>query len=405
MKTLRNKELLIGSIVLIFLVSTLVFIAPILRPEKATPTDIYVPVTFRDLSGWNDANFEASLSAYERSCSRIKWKKADRSFGPSNRTGLVKHWQEICDHLEDGKSDPRRFFESWFDPWLVLPEEEADAGDGLFTGYYEPALNGARQLGGRFQHPIYKRPADLVMVDLGLFRDDLRGRRIAGQVRDGYLKPYETRKDIDNGALGRKGTAFLYLDSAIDSFFLHIQGSGRVQLPDGISVRLAYDGQNGHPYRAIGRDLIEMGAVAREDMSMDAIRNWLTANPDLARALMQKNPSYIFFREEPVTDPSIGPKGAANVHLTPGYSLAVDRKYHAMGLPVWLETTYPDGEPLKRLFIAQDTGGAIRGTIRGDVFFGFGDKAADLAGAMKQPGRMIVLLPKAVKTIQTAETN
>jgi membrane-bound lytic murein transglycosylase A len=225
-----------------------------------------------------------------------------------------------------------------------------------------------------------------------LFREDWKGQRLTGRQVDGRLVPYPTRSEIDAGALAGKGSELLWVDDAVDAFFLHVQGSGRVVMENGQLVRLGFAGRNGHPYVAIGRELISRGAIPRERMSMQAIRAWLKANPGEASEVMALNPSFIFFR---IIDGE-GPIGAEGVPLTPGRSLAVDPAFVPLGLPIWLDTTDPlkPEQPLRRLVVAQDTGSAIKGPVRGDLFWGFGETAAAKAGSMNQRGRYFLLLPR-----------
>ncbi len=268
------------------------------------------------------------------------------------------------------------------------------------TGYFEPELKGSLVRDETYNTPIRALPEDLVQVDLGQFRDDLRGRRIAGEVKDGRLVPYADRADIQAGALGEKERVLAWVDSPIDAFFLHIQGSGRIRLPDETVLRVGYAGQNGHPYTAIGRVLIDEGEIPRQRISMQSIRAWLAAHPEDASRVMETNASYIFFRPIDVSDPALGPLGSQGVPLAPERSLAIDPRYHAFGMPIWVETKAPtsssvdDPAVFRRLMIAQDTGGAIRGVVRGDLFFGHGEEAANRAGRMNSPGRFYVLLPR-----------
>jgi membrane-bound lytic murein transglycosylase A len=267
--------------------------------------------------------------------------------------------------------------------------------DGLFTGYYEPQLHGSRTKHDRYQTPVYGLPDDLVSVDLGQFRDTLKGERIAGRVAGHTLVPYATRAQID--AKGPQSSQVLfYGDDPVAVFFLHIQGSGRVVFDDGSAARVGYAGQNGHPYTAIGKTLIAMGALNRENVSMQSIAAWLHTHPSQARAVMEGDASYIFFKETPLGDPALGSPGTESVPLTPEASVAVDNKIHPFGIPLFIATTTPDGKPLHGLFVAQDTGGAIKGPVRADIFFGFGHRAESLAGEMKQKGTMFALLPKSV---------
>jgi membrane-bound lytic murein transglycosylase A len=234
------------------------------------------------------------------------------------------------------------------------------------------------------------------MVDLGRFRPDLKGKRIAGKVVDGSLVPYPDRREIEAGALSGRKLEIVWVDDPVGAFFLHVQGSGRVRLADGGELRLGYAAQNGHPYTAIGRELIDRGELRSEDVSLQTIRAWLEAHPGQARELMERNASYVFFQQVK----GEGPLGAQGVPLTPGRSLAVDLNFVPLGVPLWLVAGAPsplEGEPdrkLRRLVVTQDTGGAIRGPIRGDVFWGFGEEAEAIAGRMKHRGRYWMLLPK-----------
>jgi len=230
--------------------------------------------------------------------------------------------------------------------------------------------------------------------DLGQFRDTLRGERIAGRVEGGRLHPYPDRGTIDRGALAGRGLELLWVDDAVDAFFLQIQGSGRVTMADGSVIRVGYDGQNGHPYVAVGRVLIQRGIMTPEQVSMQSIRAWLAANPTAAPDLLRENPSFVFFRE--LTGD--GPVGAQGVALTPGRSLAVDPRFLPLGAPMWLDVEDPRvaGDRIRRLVVAQDTGGAIRGPVRGDLFWGHGAAAEDAAGRMRSQGRYWLLLPAGV---------
>ncbi|HUN50022.1 MAG TPA: MltA domain-containing protein [Candidatus Sulfotelmatobacter sp.] len=346
--------------------------------------------SFAELPGWEADHLADAVPALLRSCAPLKREPPERDLGLA---GLAGDWRPICAAaaaLAPGDdAAARHFFEQYFQP--VAARNQARP-NGLFTGYFEVSLNGSRTPGGRYTVPLYRRPPDLVMVDLGLFRDDLHGARIAGRVVDGQLKPYETRAEIDQGALSGKGLELFWVDDPIDAFFVDIQGSGRVRLEDGSTVEIGYVAQNGYPYVPIGRKLVERGALDAKAVSMQSIRQWLLAHPAEARRVMEENPSYVFFREIKGGQ-AIGAEGVA---LTPGRSLAVDHRYIPYGVPLWLDTTLPGaaGAPLRRLMLAQDTGGAIRGPVRGDVFWGFGPEAAETAGHMKQPGRWWLLLPK-----------
>lgn len=284
----------------------------------------------------------------------------------------------------DDDAAARRFFESRF----TLRR----AGEGLMTGYFEPELRGAPTPDSEYAAPLRGRPADLVEVDLGRFSDELRGRRVAGRVRDGRLLPYPDRAAIEEGAV--EAPVLLWVDDPAAKFFLQIQGSGRVVLPDGTVRRVGYAAQNGRAYVPIGRLLADRGEIPREQVSMQSILAWLErAGPERAAALMNENPSYVFFREVPAR-PDQGPTGSLGVPLTPLRSIAVDRAHIPLGSPIWIVTRHPlTGAPLRRLVLAQDTGGAIKGEARADLFWGWGEEAADAAGRMQEKSEIFVLEP------------
>jgi membrane-bound lytic murein transglycosylase A len=368
------------------------------RKEAPRPPVLLLePVAFTALPGWREDDPSGALEAFRRSCARLARQDDGTPFGPAPIPGTVADWRPAC---ADAARTPlaadaaRAFFEAVFTPYRVTDRGRAE---GLFTGYYEPLLAGARTPDDRFRYPLYRRPPDLVGVDLGRFDPELSGRRIAGRVEDGQLIPYYPRASIEQGALAGRGLELLWLDDPIGRFFLQIQGSGQIRLREGGIVRVGYADQNGHPYYAIGRELAAMGAIPQERMSMQAIRAWLLANPAKAPEIMAKNRSYVFFREQPELAGAPGPLGAQGVPLTPGRSLAVDRRFLPLGAPLWLDASapYPEGErPLRRLLVAQDTGGAIRGPVRGDLFWGSGPLAEHLAGHMQSTGRLFLLLPR-----------
>ncbi len=371
-------------------------------PEHLTLTR----ANFAALPGWSADTPSPALAALDRSCQKIAQLRDDVVIKPENVGGTARDWREPCAAAAatpaGDDAAARLFFERWFVPYLAGNNGDSN---GLFTGYFEPELNGSLTRGGRYVVPLYGRPADLVTVDLGLFREDWRGTNIAGRVRDGALRPYPTRAQIEAGALKnihRSDGAPLelaWVDDAIDAFFLQIQGSGRVDLGDGRVMRVGYAATNGRPYVAIGRELIRLGALQPGQVTMPSIRAWLIAHPAEAASVMDKDPSFVFFRPlPPPAAPDDGPPGAEGVPLTPGRSLAVDRRFLPLGVPVWLDAQDPlaQDKRLQRLFIAQDTGGAIRGPVRGDVFWGHGADAALRAGQMRSPGRYWILLPRAV---------
>jgi peptidoglycan lytic transglycosylase A len=375
--------------------------APMPQPPAVPPLLRLDSVQFGELEAWPQSDPRSALQAFRHSCAALAAKPDEAPLGGVNYAGTAVEWRQVCGMATlvsiDDLEATRRFFESEFVPYRVTP----GSGAGLFTGYYEPQLKGSRTRHGPYQTPLYGVPVDLVNVDLGLFRENLRGQRIVGKVADRRLIPYPARAEIEGGGLNA-AAPILFVDDPIDAFFLQIQGSGRVVLDDGTVVRAAYAAQNGRPYTPIGAILIQRGELSREAVSMQSIRAWLLAHPAEAPQLMNANASYVFFTEQPIGDPALGALGAQGVPLTPEASLAVDLTVHALGIPVWLETTAPDPDPTKpdqtfnRLLVMQDTGGAIRGPVRGDVYWGYSPDAGSVAGRMRSEGRMIVVLPRSV---------
>jgi membrane-bound lytic murein transglycosylase A len=364
--------------------------------EAPTPQLSLTAVSIAELPGWQQDDPSPALQAFRLTCGRWAKLPDDRAMGGQGGVaGTVANWRAAC--AEAGSAtDARHFFETSFAAFAV---GNRDDREGLFTGYYEPLLRGSRTPDAAYRYPLYRRPPDLVSVDLGQFDPELEGRRIGGRVADGRLVPYADRAAIDRGALAGHGLELLWVDDPVARFFLEIQGSGQIRLVDGGAARVGFADQNGRPYRAIGKDLIEAGAIPREQMSMQAIRDWLEAHSAEAPAMMARNPSYVFFAELPDLAAAAGPLGAQGVPLTPGRSLAVDRKFLPLGAPMWLDTTVPEPEgdrPLRRLVVAQDTGGAIRGPVRSDVFWGAGPWAEHVAGHMKSPGQLYLLLPRSL---------
>jgi membrane-bound lytic murein transglycosylase A len=342
---------------------------------------LFTPVAFDALPGWQQDDLRATWSAFQASCralaTQAEWKS------PCAAAKLVDP--------SDGAA-VRTFFETYFVPNQVRTPDGTDTG--LVTGYYEPLLRGARRQSGAYRTPLYKVPDDLITVDLAGVYPNLKGMRLRGRLVGKTVVPYATRADIERAAI--PGKELLWVDDPVEAFFLEVQGSGRVQLDGGDTVRVAYADQNGHPYKAIGRWLIDQGELPAAQATAQGIKAWIAAHPERRQELLNVNPSYVFFKEERLVDPSVGPKGALGVPLVPARSVAVDRTFIPLGAPLFLATTQPGSDvPLQRLVMAQDTGGAIKGAVRVDYFFGFGGQAPDNAGRMKQQGRVWVLLPRA----------
>jgi membrane-bound lytic murein transglycosylase A len=391
---MRRPRFLASVFLFLIVPAAAVLVWWLTKPPVAGPLKL-MSVTFAALPDWATSDARPALAAFKRSCADMEGKAPTTRLGAYG--GTIADWRGACAQADTVSAQDekavRHFFEEAFAPLQV---SAGDVTDGLFTGYYEPELNGSRTKHGRYQTPVYGLPGDLISVDLSRFPSALSTQRIAGWIADGKLIPYATRAEIDAKGL-KSAPVLFYGDDPIAVFFMHIQGSGRVMFDDGNVMRVAYAGQNGWTYTAIGKTLIAQGAIPREKMSMQAIRDWLHANPAKARAIMESDASFVFFRELPVGDPRLGAPGAEGPSLTPGASIAVDMKIHPLGAPFYVVTRTPDsGGRLHRLFVAQDTGGAIRGPVRADIFFGFGPKAELDAGGMKQSGQLYVLLPKPV---------
>ena len=351
---------------------------PPLKPPAPPPNPLRQD-SWDAMTGWRDDNLLQAWPAFLTGCGALKTQAA---------------WQSVCEQAaalpEPSKESIRRFFETRFTPWQVI---NADGGDsGMITGYYEPLLRGSRKRTNTYRYPVYGTPDDLLVIDLSELYPDMKNMRLRGRVDGRRVVPYYNRAQIESGTAPVTGKEIVWVADAIDLFFLQIQGSGRVRLDNGEMVRLGYADQNGHPYRSIGRLLVDRGDLPLERASMQGIKNWALQNPDKLQDLLNYNASYVFFREMPADLP--GPLGALGVALTAQRSVAVDPRYVPLGAPLFLNTTMPNSRvPLNRLVMAQDTGGAIRGAVRADFFWGFGDEAGAQAGRMRQNGRLWVLLP------------
>ena len=360
-------------------------------PRRATPdaapTVKFEAVRFSQLPGWRSDDALAAWPAIVSTCSVL---------------GRRSEWQPFCGAVvaaSPGDAEfVRGFLEQHLQPykvWRVTGRKREKTG--LVTGYFEPLIFGSRTRDAKYSTPLYRRPDDLLIVDLAEVIPELKGKRVRGRVDGNKVVPYYSRA-ASRVAPGLAGHEIVWIDNALDAFLLEVQGSGRVQLDTGETIRLQYADQNGHPYRSIGRYLADQGVMTIDQVNMPAIRNWLAANPQRVNEVLDSNPSVVFFDESPLTDPSIGPRGAQGLPLTAGRSIAIDPKFLPLGAPMFLSTTQPGAGdlPLQRLVVAQDTGGAIRGPIRADFFFGFGSEAGAQAGVMKHDGEMWVLWPKGI---------
>lgn len=354
------------------------------EPVKAEPElpefPVLQEVSWEEVSGWYQDDPSLAFGAMLNSCSALRWRP---------------QWQDVCQKAEalqyGSESEIRAFFERDFVPFQV---QQADGStEGLLTGYYVPDLHGSRTASQDYPFPLYGRPEDLLVIDLSDVYPDLVNYRLRGRVEGNRVIPYWDRSTIESSARPLAGKELFWVADPVELFFLQIQGSGRIILDNGERVMVSYADQNGYPYKSIGKYLIDRGEMTRDQMSMQNIREWARKNPEQVGPLLNQNPSYVFFRE---LDGDVkSPPGALGVPLTPGRSLAVDRRYIPLGTPVFVETTWPNStQPLQRLMMAQDTGGAIKGRIRGDFFWGMGDQAGEQAGRMKQTAKFWVLLPR-----------
>ena len=347
--------------------------------ESPAATSTQLAADWSELPNWREDDHAAALKAFVQGCAAL---------------GSRDAWRRACDaarKVSPGRpASARQFFESHFRPYRVTSAD--NAGSGLITGYYEPLLTGSRQRSNRFRYPLYAVPNDLVAVELADLHPDLKGQRLRGRLDGRRVVPYYSRAEIDSGSALRNTPVLFWVDDPIDLFFLHVQGSGQIRLENGDRARVGFADQNGHPYRSIGGLLIERGELTLENASMQSIKAWARQHPERLAELLNHNARYVFFKELKGDLP--GPIGALGVPLTAGRSLAIDPRHVPLGAPVFLDTTWPNSkQPLQRLLMAQDTGGAIRGAGRGDYFWGFGAQAGAQAGRMRQAGRMWILAP------------
>ena len=339
------------------------------------------PVKWTSLPNWNNDNLQQAWQAIDQQCPRM------------NRRDET--WVPLCERVaaleNPTNSDIRQFLQANFQPHSI--HAERGRTEGLITGYYEPLLKGSLTRTEKYAYPVYSPPEEMLTIELAGLYPSLKGMRLRGRLEGNKIVPYLSRSAIDGEEQPLAGNELLWIDDPYGSFFVQIQGSGRVQFEDGSIMGLDYADQNGHPYFAIGKKLVELNEIPLSEVSLFSIRQWLQDNPSRADEVLNTNASYVFFslRE----DSQEAARGSLNVPLTEQRSLAVDKSVIPLGTLVWLDTTLPDGSEFQRLMVAQDTGGAIAGHIRADVFFGAGDRAERLAGEMKQQGSLFALLPLA----------
>lgn len=354
-------------------------VCPVIEVPKP-PAKPLAKAAWEALPGWGGDDYARAFAAFLGSCNALQRRPI---------------WRDACTAARSLESPDSATLQAWFEaqlrPWQLI---NPDGGsEGLVTGYYEPILKGSREHKKPYLQPVSGVPGDLIDVELGDLYPELKHMRLRGRIEGRKLVPYFSRAEWDKQEDKRVDETLLWVDDAIDLFFMQIQGSGQIQLDDGNRVRVSYADQNGHPYRSIGRWLIDKGELKADQASMQGIKTWAKAHPARLQEMLNNNPSVVFFRELPLTQE--GPPGALGVPLTAERSIAVDARFTPLGAPVWLSTSYPNSErTLNRLVMAQDTGGAIRGPVRADFFWGSGSVAGTQAGKMRQKGQMWVLMPK-----------
>lgn len=357
------------------------------EPERKPAEPPFRRADFTDLPDWDTQDFTTAYLNFKNQCPQVIRRKAS---SPDLR--------KICDGLVNSKKPEkltaRQWFETKFDVWQVVQEDGQT--QGLLTGYFEPMLKGSRQKQGNFKHPLFPVPGDLITVELADVYPSLKGMRLRGRLEGNKLVAYPNRGQWET--IGeRKTEPLVYVDDALDAFLLQVQGSGRIELEGGQTVRLGYADQNGHPYVAIGKVLVNRGVLTAEEATIPGIRKWAAQNPKDLPALLNENPSVVFFKETALTNPNEGPNGSLGVPLVPEGSIAIDPNIISLGSPVFVNSEHPlNKSAFNRLVLAQDTGGAIRGRVRADMFWGWGSMPAELAGVTRQPLKMWMLWPKGV---------
>ena len=390
-----KKRIGLYFLIILLLVGAGVFLWLTMSPKEVPLR--YRQVPFSQLPGWDAVDVKKSLAAFQLSCRAFLKQNPDKFVGSDVFDVTVKDWHPACRaiaSLSSSNEDIKAFFQTWFVPVEFFQKKPVS---GLFTGYYMPLLQGSLTPTKKYHVPLYGMPRNLIRIPLGLFDPKLKNRTFFGRVVGHRMVPFYTREEINHGAIRNVAPVIVWLDNYVDRSFLEIQGSGLVQLRDGSLLAVGYEAQNGAAYTAIAKVLIDKGVMTRDNASMQRIRSYLALHPDELHSVLNQNKSFIFFSLL-AKNAALGSQGVA---LTPGYSLAVDRQWVPLGTPIWLNTTRPyqhtdRQKPFQRLMIAQDTGGAIKGVVRGDVYWGAGEQATAIAGRMKNPGHYWLLLPRSV---------
>jgi membrane-bound lytic murein transglycosylase A len=353
---------------------------------SAPAAEPFATAPWSELPDWGSDRLDEAWPGFLASCRALR------------QPEMKAAWAPVCEAAKNLGNKPtspqiRNFFETWLSPQRIVNSD--GSREGLITGYYEPLIQGSRWKSAKNPVPVFGVPEDLLQLDFAELYPETKNMRLRGRVEGHKVVPYWTRAQIEAQGEAFPAKTLLWVADPVEFFFLQVQGSGQVQLGDGSRVRLAYADQNGQPYKSIGRWLVEHGELKLEQAGMAGIQAWVRANPQRLSELLNTNPSYVFFREEAANGE--GPKGSLGVPLTAMRSIAVDTRAIPLGTPVFMAFSMPDGKPVERLMIAQDTGGAIRGRVRADFFWGFGAEAGSQAGRMRQQGAMWLLWPKGAK--------
>lgn len=362
-------------------------------PEEAKPiAPAWAASSFKQMPAWDNHGHAAYLAAFTNQCPSSGPDYLSKS--KSTPQGLAEACAKARAFLQPSvdNAKARQFIESHFEVWQF--QKEDGGKDGLLTGYFEPLLKGSRKKNGPYIAPLWGVPKDLITVELAGLFPELEGKRVRGRVVGNKLVPYHDRQSWENSA-SKTETPLVWIDNKLDAFLLQVQGSGRVQLPNGDMMRLSYADQNGHPYKAIGRVLVQRGELTTEQATIPGIAAWAEKNPQALDELLNSNPSVVFFTENKRLNPHEGPVGALGIPLTGELSLAVDRRRVPYGSMVWVDSSNPiTGKPIQKGMLAQDTGGAITGRVRADFYWGTGKEAGQAAGLTRQPLKMWLIWPK-----------
>lgn len=371
-------------VIYIFIITTLFFTGCTMKEEVVVPkeekivpppvkptTENMKAVSFTEIEGFYKDDLNHALEVFKKDCKKSKKNEL---------------FTEVCEKAES-EIDGKRFFTLYFQPYKLLDENSSD--EGLITGYYEPLLYGSLKKTARYKYPLYKTPKDMLIVDFTSIYPDLKSYKLRGKLVGNKVLPYDSREEIENNP-SKELEPIVYVDNKVDVFLLHVQGSGKVLLDTGELINVGYAEQNGRKFKGIGMYMLNKGYITKDELSAQGMKKYLDKNPSKADEVLNQNESYVFFQKS-----NQGATGSLGTPLTAKRNIAVDRSVIPLGMPVFLNTTNPvDKKPINQLMVAADVGGAIKGKVRADFFWGFGDSAFDYAGRMKEKGKMYILMPK-----------